>query len=427
MTMLLNRRQARGSGGPESRSPRPTAPSGPAAPPTAPAAAAASTPGAQLIIDPAAVGANTRMFARRARGAVMAVVTADGLGHGAELVAAAALANGASWLGVAGLAEALALRSAGLRAPTLSWLNPVDADFGAAIGLNVDIAVPSREHLAAVAAAAAAAGQPARVHLHTDCGLARDGAPAWRWRELCEYASALRREGLVIVAGVMGHLGCADSPDDPCQTRARTRFCWAVRAAREAGLRPAHRHLAATAATLADQRAHHTMSRIGAGLVGIGPAWSGDGQPAGGQPASPGTPGLRFAMTLRAPVITVREAAAGTTVGCGHGWRAQRTTRLAVLGAGYADGIPRAAGDDAEVQLNGVRCRVVGRVALDQIVVDLGPAAARPGDQATVFGPGDDGEPTPADWARWAGTIPHEIVTGIGPRVSRVTAAPARS
>jgi alanine racemase len=77
--------------------------------------------------------------------------------------------------------------------------------------------------------------------------------------------------------------------------------------------------------------------------------------------------------------------------------------------------------------VNGVRCRVVGRVAMDQIVVDLGQAAARPGDQATLFGPGDDGEPTPADWARWAGTVPHEIVTGIGPRVTRATATPARS
>lgn len=407
--MLLNRRQARGTAGRESRSSRPTAHSGPAAPPAAPATSAASIPGAQLIIDPAAVGANTRLLARRARGTVMAVVKADGLGHGAELVAAAALANGASWLGVAGLPEALALRAAGLRAPVLSWLNPLDADFGAAIGLDVDIAVPGLEHLAAVAAAAAAGQRPAQVHLQADCGTAGDGAPAWRWRALCERAAALRREGLVTVAGVMGHLGCADDPEDPGYTRARERFRWAVRAARESGLRPAHRHLAATAAALADPRPQHTMSRVGAGLVGIG------------------APGLRFAMTLRAPVITVREAAAGTTVGYDPAWQVTRTTRLAVLGAGYADGIPRGAGDDAEVQLNGARCRVVGRTGMDQTVVDLGPAGARPGDQATVFGPGDDGEPTPADWARWAGTVPHEIVTGIGPRVSRAAAAPAKS
>jgi alanine racemase len=404
MTLLLNRRQARDRDGREARSLRLTAHPGPAA-----ATAAESRPGAQLIIDPAAVGSNTRLLAGRTRGAVMAVVKADGFGHGAELVAAAALANGASWLGVAGLPEALALRSAGLRAPLLSWLNPVDADFGAAAGLDVDVAVPSLEHLVAVAAAAATGRRPAHVHLQADCGTAGDGAPAWRWRELCERAAALRREGLVTVAGVMGHLGCPDDPDDPAYARARARFCWAVRAARESGLRPAHRHLAATPATLADPRPQHTMSRIGAGLVGIG------------------APGLRFAMTLRVPVISVREAAAGTTVGYQPAWRATRTTRLAVLGAGYADGIPRTIGDQAEIALNGVRCRIVGRVGMDQIVVDLGPAAARPGDQATVFGPGEDGEPTPADWARWAGTVPHEIVTGIGSRVSRVQAPPARS
>ena len=129
-------------------------------------------------------------------------------------------------------------------------------------------------------------------------------------------------------------------------------------------------------------------------------------------------------MTLRAPVIAVREAAAGTAVGYGHSWRAPRTTRLALLGVGYADGIPRVAAGRAEVLLNGARCRVAGRVSMDQVVVDLGPVAARPGDQATVFGPGDGGEPTPADWARWAGTIPHEIVTGIGPRVTRTATSP---
>jgi alanine racemase len=148
------------------------------------------------------------------------------------------------------------------------------------------------------------------------------------------------------------------------------------------------------------------MSRVGAGLVGIGP----------------NAAGLRFALTLRAPVITVREAGPGTSVGYGHGSQVTRATRLALLGVGYADGIPRSVGEEAEVQLNGQRCRVVGRVSMDQVVVDLDGAAAKPGDQATVFGPGDGGEPTPADWARWAGTIPHEIVTGIGPRVTRVVA-----
>ncbi len=393
MTMLLTRRQA--------RSPELAARGGPAP------ASAAGGPGATLTVDPAAVGANTRLLAGRTRGAVMAVVKADGFGHGAELVAAAALASGASWLGVTSLAEAAALRLAGFQAPVLSWLNPVEADFGGAIGLDVDVAVPSLEHLTAVAAAAAAARQPARVHLHADCGMARDGAPAWLWRPLCQRARALERAGLVRVAGVMGHLGCADEPADPCNERGRDRFAWAVRAARESGLRPAHRHLAATAATLTDRRAHHTMSRVGAGLVGIGPAGA----------------GLRFAATLRAPVIAVREVSAGASVGYGHAWRAPHATQLALLGIGYADGIPRTAGDDAGVQLNGARCRVVGRVSMDQTVVDLGPAPARPGDQATVFGPGDGGEPTPADWARWAGTIPHEIVTGIGARVSRVVAS----
>ena len=239
-------------------------------PEAAAGAAATGVTGARLIIDSQAIAANTRLFTARTHGTVMAVVKADGFGHGARLVAAAALANGATWLGVTGVAEALALRQAGLPAPILSWLNPVDADFGDALECDVDIAVPSLEHLAAVAAAATCTGRRARVHLHVDCGMARDGAPAWRWRELCERARARQREDLISVVGVMGHLGCADDAADPCNSRGRARFAWAVRAARESGLRPVHRHLAATAATLTDRRAHHTMSRIGAGSSASG-------------------------------------------------------------------------------------------------------------------------------------------------------------
>jgi alanine racemase len=185
---------------------------------------------------------------------------------------------------------------------------------------------------------------------------------------------------------------------------ARQAFVDAVTVARRYGLRPSLRHLAATSATLTDPHSHFDLCRVGAGLVGIDPT---------------DTTKLRPAMTLTAPVISVRDAARGTSVGYGHTHPTTRDTRLALVPLGYADGIPRAASGRGWVQLRGRRHRMVGLVSMDQIVVDVGSEPVQVGDTATIFGPGDHGEPKTADWARWATTIEHEIVTGIGCRVAR--------
>ncbi len=353
-------------------------------------------------VDLAAVAHNTRLLADRAAGELMAVVKADGFGHGALDVARTALAHGATRLGVTSLEEAWPLRDAGLAVPVLSWLNPVDADWATAAARDVDVAVPSRAHLDAVAAAPGRS----RIHLHVDAGMARDGADPAGWSGLCRAARRAERRGEVEVVGVMGHLGCADDPADDCNALARTRFVWAVETARAAGLRPRDRHLAATSATLTDPRTHHTMSRIGAGLVGIDPSR---------------TTALRPAMTLTAPVVQVRRVRAGTPVGYGHTHRTEAATHLALVPLGYADGLPRAASGRAQVLVRGVRRPVVGRISMDQLVVDLGPRGVDLGESVTVFGPGDGGEPTVAEWADWAGTIEHEIVTGLGDRVARHT------
>ena len=191
-------------------------------------------------------------------------------------------------------------------------------------------------------------------------------------------------------------------PGDPANAVGRARFAWGVETARAAGLRPPHRHLAATAATLTDPLSHHTMCRAGAGLVGIDPS---------------GTTELRPALALTVPLVTVRRVHAGTPVGYGHTWVAPQATELGLLPLGYADGLPRSASGRAEVQVRGRRRPLVGRISMDMAVVDLGPDGADTGDLVTVFGPGHDGEPTTAEWAAWAGTIEHEIVTGLGPRV----------
>jgi alanine racemase len=358
--------------------------------------------GPRLDVDLSAVAHNTRLIAGRTTGDLMAVVKADGFGHGAVDMARTALAHGATSLGVTSLAEAWPLRDAGLEAPLLSWLNPVDADFGTAVERRVDLAVPSAEHLAAVASATGRA----RVHLHLDVGMARDGASPAEWAHLCRAARLAERRGEIEVVGVMGHLGCADQPTDACNARGRTRFAWAVEVARACGLRPAWRHLAATAATLTDPRTHHTMSRVGAGLVGIDPS---------------GTTPLRPALRLTAPLVSVRRVHAGTPVGYGHAHLTRSTTYLGLVPLGYADGLPRTASARAEMHVRGRRVPVVGRISMDQAVLDLGAPGAEVGDTVTVLGPGDDGEPTTAEWAMWADTLEHEIVTGLGSRVTRRT------
>jgi alanine racemase len=365
-----------------------------------------------LTVDLAAIASNTRLFADRSAGQLMAVVKADGFGHDATAVAHTALANGASWFGVTSVDEAFALRESGIRAPVLSWLNPVGTDFEEAVRQRIDVAIPTLAHLSALGTAAARVGRPARVHLHIDVGMARDGHEPFSWPDLCRQAHRLVRQNLLRVVGVMGHLGCADDPRDPCNAMARQAFVDAVTVARRYGLRPSLRHLAATSATLTDPRSHFDLCRVGAGLVGIDPT---------------GTTKLRPAMTLTAPVVSVRDAARGTSVGYGHTYLTARDTRLALLPLGYADGIPRAASGRGWVQLRGTRHRIVGLVSMDQIVIDVGSESVQVGDTAIIFGPGDEGEPTTADWARWAVTIEHEIVTGISSRVARRLVFPDRT
>ena len=371
-----------------------------------PLRASRRTTGPRLLVDLGAVAANTRLFAARATGELMAVVKADGFGHGAVDVALTSLAHGATRLGVTSIEEAMALRAAGIAAPVLSWLNPVDADFAAALAADVELAVPSRRHLEAVVAQAPGA----RIHLQLDTGMARDGAAPSAWGDLCRAARMAERRGLIRIVGVMGHLANADTPADPANALGRTRFVWGLEMARSCGLRPVDRHLAATSATLTDPLSHHTMSRVGAGLVGIDPSRSTT---------------LRPALTLTAPLVVVRGVRGGTPVGYGHTWSAPAPTTLGLVPLGYADGLPRAASGRAEVLVRGRRRPLVGRISMDMAVVDLGSDGGETGDLVTVFGPGDHGEPTVAEWAGWADTIEHEIVTGLGTRLARTARAHA--
>ncbi|GAA2630590.1 alanine racemase [Streptomyces axinellae] len=361
----------------------------------------------EAVVDLGAIAHNASVLAERADGAaLMAVVKADAFGHGAVPVARAALAHGASWLGVTSTAEALQLRRAGIQAPILSWMHLPTEDFAPAVLADVDLSATSVPHLAGVASGAERAGRTARVHLKIDTGLNRGGTPPSDWPALVEAARGYEREGLLRVVGVWSHLVHSDEPHHPTHLEQVERFEAAVARAREAGLRPELLHMANSAAGLAAPDTHFDLVRAGLGLYGV--------EPARGQDF-----GLRPAMTVRGWAIMARRVESGEGVSYGHTYITERPTGLLLVPLGFADGIPRAAAGQAEMWVAGQRRPMVGRVAMDQCVLDTGDASVDMGEEVVVFGPGDRGEPTVTEWAEWAGTIPHEVLTGIGGRVTR--------
>ncbi|WP_328304993.1 alanine racemase [Actinomycetospora sp. NBC_00405] len=357
-------------------------------------------------------------LARRSGAATMAVVKADGYGHGAVDVARTALASGATWLGVCTLGEAAELRAAGIDAPVLSWLHLPDEDFAPAVADRVDLGVSSLAELDGVVAGARRAGRPARVHLKIDTGLSRNGCPPDAWAELLDATEDARVAGEVEVAAVWSHLAHADAPAHPTIDVQAVRLdeAWRAATARLGGPAP-WRHLANSAATLTRPDLHLDLVRPGIAVYGLDPL------------EAPDHHGLRPVMTFRTRVALVKRIAAGEGVSYGHEWVAPSDRVLALVPTGYADGVPRRLGGTMAVQLAGRRRPVVGRVCMDQVVVDLGPAAdaadavVAPGDEVVLFGPGDAGEPTAAEWARWLDTIHYEVVTGVGcrPRVTRTS------
>ena len=362
----------------------------------------------EAVVDLDAIAHNTALLAKRApHAATMAVVKADAFGHGLLPVARTALAHGASWLGVTSVAEALQVRAAGIEAPLVAWLFGPDDDFAAAVAEGVDLSVSSAAHLAAIAEGGARAGRPAQVHLKIDTGLTRNGVAFDDWPDLVAAAREREREGTVRVRAVWSHLAAADDPGNPSVEAQVARFGEAIALARAAGLDPQLRHLANSAGIVHVPETHFDLVRAGIALYGV-------------EPVEGRTCGLRRAMTLRARVVNVKRVPAGTGVSYMHEYTTPAETTVALVPLGYADGVPRKASNRGEVLVAGARRRVAGRVAMDQFVVDAGDLTVRIGDEVVLFGPGSDGEPTVEEWAAWAETNPHEILTGIGARVPRV-------
>lgn len=360
----------------------------------------------EAVVDLDAVSANVARL-REAVGTehVMAVVKANAYGHGAVECARAALAGGADWLGVADISEGLQLRAAGIDAPVLAWLHDPDEDFADAVAAGIDLGISSPAQLEA-AAAAGATGAPAFVQLKLETGLSRNGIAPSDWEVAVARARELELSGVLVVRGLFSHLSNASPDDDRAAIAA---FSAGVERAEAAGLRPALRHIAASAAALSLPESRFDLVRLGLAVYGLSPFGA----------ASAAELGLRPAMTLRGRVAAVRRVPKGTGVSYDYTYRTDRETTLVLVPLGYAEGIPRHASGRGPVSIGGRRYRIAGRVAMDQFVVDVGDAEVEVGDEVVLFGDPATGVPSADDWAQAADTISYEIVTRLGGRLRR--------
>lgn len=366
-------------------------------------------PRATAQIDLSAITENVRTLCSLVDVPMMTVVKADAYGHGLVPVARAAIAGGASWLGVALLEEAISLRAAGIDGVrVMSWLTPPGDRFAEAITADIDLNVASVENVREIAAAARDLGRTARVHLEVDTGMTRGGVLHDLDAVLQALSAAIEKEHLYL-AGIWSHLACADQPGAAQNSRQRERFEQALRRAAGFGLEPEVRHLANSAAALTDPAMRYDLVRCGIATYGLSPDVDSLG------PAAQW--GLRPAMALTARLTLAKSVEAGAELSYGATYTLTQDAVVAIIPLGYADGIPRHGSGRLQVQTREGRHHIRGRICMDQIIMECAPDSTLvAGDEVILFG--EDG-PSADEWGQWAGTIGYEIVTRIGPRVER--------
>ncbi|MBX3313387.1 MAG: alanine racemase [Actinobacteria bacterium] len=362
-------------------------------------------------VDLGAVTANVARLRDLAGVDVCAVVKADGYGHGAVPVSRAALAGGASMLGVALVAEGAELREAGIDAPILVLSQPSPDEVAELVARDLDATVytPSGvEVLAAASGAGAADGghAPVRTHLKVDTGMRRVGVQP---DDAVALARSIEAAPGLALASVFTHFAVADEPDNPTTAVQTERYRGVLDDLAAAGIEVPLRHAANTAGAIAHPDARFDMVRCGIGIYGLDPS-----------PSLRGRVPFEPAMSLRARVSHVKRLAAGDRVSYGHRYEAERPTTLATVPLGYADGVTRAlSADGGEVLIGGRRRPIAGTITMDQLMVDCGDDDVQVGDEVVLFGRQGD-EHLPVDeWAARVGTITYEVVCGISSRVPR--------
>jgi len=367
---------------------------------------------ASAEINLSAITQNFKSIKSRTTADVLAVVKADAYGHGLIPVSKALEEAGADWFGTALLEEAINLRKAGILKPIISWLTPLGEDFKSAIDLDIDLGIPSIDLLDEVIKAASLTGKTARIHLEIDTGMSRGGVLS-EWDQLIKSVLVGVNLKQLKVIGIWSHFARADEPDELMNQEQLSLFEQRVNQAKAAGIDAQFIHIANSAALFTNKIAHKNIIRSGIALFGLSPDIKTIGDSS--------SLGLKPAMKLKAKLNLVKEVKAGSSVGYGGTAVLKSDTKLGVVALGYADGIPRSTNNLAGVFVDKKRAPIIGRVSMDQFVVDLGiTSTAKTGDEVIVFGDGSSGEYTVDEWAKAANTINYEIITRIGPRVPRI-------
>ena len=367
---------------------------------------------ASAEINLSAITQNFKSIKSRTTADVLAVVKADAYGHGLIPVSKALEEAGVDWFGTALLEEAINLRKSGILKPIISWLTPLGEDFKSAIDLDIDLGIPSIDLLDEVIKAASLTGKTARIHLEIDTGMSRGGVLS-EWDQLIKSVLVGVNLKQLKVIGIWSHFARADEPDELMNQEQLSLFEEKVNQAKAAGIDAQFIHIANSAALFTNKSSHKNIIRSGIALFGLSP----DVKTIGDSSSL----GLKPAMKLKAKLNLVKEVKAGSSVGYGGTAVLKSDTKLGVVALGYADGIPRSTNNLAGVFVDKKRAPIIGRVSMDQFVVDLGiTSTAKTGDEVIVFGDGSNGEYTVDEWAKAANTINYEIITRIGPRVPRI-------
>ena len=367
---------------------------------------------ASAEINLSAITQNFKSIKSRTTADVLAVVKADAYGHGLIPVSKALEEAGADWFGTALLEEAINLRKAGILKPIISWLTPLGEDFKSAIDLDIDLGIPSIDLLDEVIKAASLTGKTARIHLEIDTGMSRGGVLS-EWDQLIKSVLVGVNLKQLKVIGIWSHFARADEPAELMNQEQLSLFEEKVNQAKTAGIDAQFIHIANSAALFTNKSTHKNIIRSGIALFGLSP----DVKTIGDSSSL----GLKPAMKLKAKLNLVKEVKAGSSVGYGGTAVLKSDTKLGVVALGYADGIPRNTNNLAGVFVDKKRAPIIGRVSMDQFVVDLGVTSnAKTGDEVIVFGDGSGDEYTVDEWAKAANTINYEIITRIGPRVPRI-------
>jgi len=365
---------------------------------------------AWVEIDPLALAANTRAICEYLgpQTQLLAVIKADAYGHGAVAVAGVVLAHGATWLGVATLAEAMQLRRAGIEAPILllGGIHTIQ-QVQALLYWRVEPTLATWEQLRLLAQVAQQEGRVLPVHVDVDTGMSRLGVP---WQEAVSLVAAVHRTPSLRLASIYSHLATADDPD--------SRFVWVQQQRLNAVLQGVQRlgipcpqvHLANSAGMLLDKQLHYDMVRVGLALYGYAPA-----------PHLEGILPLQPVLQVRARIVQVKEIGPGTGVSYGHRFVATQRMRLATVGIGYADGVPRGLSNRMTALVAGQRVRQVGMITMDQLMLDVTPVPeVQVGQVVTLIGREGAHQITAQDWAKELNTITWEILCGFKHRLPRV-------